>query len=158
MEPISKRIYDFLFIHKGYKNDTIVAKELGYSHPEKISRLFREGKAAKPSVDILEDITNKFGSELSIEWVLTGKGNMIKEEAFTLNDPGEHEYKKSGSSPDSLARVLNNEILRMRSSLDTLSQVASGVLQLQPISNGEAQDLPWGKSGDSKKKKDKNNH
>jgi transcriptional regulator with XRE-family HTH domain len=79
-------------------------------------------------------------------------------QTISLNDPGEHEYKKSGSSPDSLAKILNNEILRMRSSLDTLSQVASGVLHLQPISNGEAQDLPWGKSDKPGKKKDKNNH
>jgi transcriptional regulator with XRE-family HTH domain len=79
MERIAQRLYDYFFKHKGFKNDTVVANELGYSHPEKISRLFRTGTAAKPSVDILEDVANKFGNELSIEWILTGKGQMLKE-------------------------------------------------------------------------------
>jgi hypothetical protein len=126
MEAISKRLYDYFFKHKGYKNDTVVSKELGYSHPEKISRLFREGTGAKPSVDILEDITNKFGEELNIEWVLTGKGLMIKTGYavnYSLNDPGEREYKTAGKLPAAVLLLLKGEVTTMQASLDRLAKV-----------------------------------
>lgn len=131
MEPISQRIYDYFFKHKGYKNDTVIAKELGYSHPEKISRLFREGKAAKPSVDILEDLTNTFGKELNIEWVITGIGDMIKVKRnyYTFSGEDEPPYKKSGpaEAPDNLLLVLHEEMNTMRLSLERLSKAAEAV-------------------------------
>jgi hypothetical protein len=78
MTPVSKRLSKFFFHYKEYKNDTVVAKELGYRQPEKISRLFREGSTANPSVEILVDIANRFGDELNMDWVISGKGSMLK--------------------------------------------------------------------------------
>ncbi|MFK5951252.1 MAG: hypothetical protein QM500_21050 [Methylococcales bacterium] len=60
----------------GYKNPNDFAKNaLGYSSPEKINRLKDENK--KPSIDILLDISNKF-EEISMDWLLTGKGDLLK--------------------------------------------------------------------------------
>lgn len=52
-------------------NGNELATLLGYKNPEKIYRLFRSDNA-KPSVDILEDIANKF-EDLDLAWLLTGK-------------------------------------------------------------------------------------
>jgi phage repressor protein C with HTH and peptisase S24 domain len=52
-------------------NGNELAGLLGYKNPEKIYRLFRSD-TAKPSVDILEDIANKF-EDLDLTWLLTGK-------------------------------------------------------------------------------------
>lgn len=119
MEIIAQRLYDYFFKHKQYKNDTVISIELGYTHPEKISRLFREGKEAKPSADILSDIAKKFGNDLNIEWVLTGKGEMIK---------------KSGDQqpPDSdLLTLIENHVKTVQLSLDELSKVL-----VQPVGPG----------------------
>ncbi|MDL2228127.1 hypothetical protein LJC25_04365 [Bacteroidales bacterium OttesenSCG-928-K03] len=50
-------------------------KYLGYDSPEKINRLKKEGKY--PSYEVLADIANKF-EEIDIHWLITGKGNMLK--------------------------------------------------------------------------------
>ena len=123
MEPISLRLYNYFFKHKGFRNDTIIAKELGYSHPEKISRLFREGKSAKPSVDILEDITNRFGEELNMDWVLTGKGEMIKAQDSLVKDENKKHKKAGNHLPASVITVITREIHLMQASLEKLSKV-----------------------------------
>ena len=58
-------------------NSLTLSKELGYKSSEKISRLFRDG-GAKPSYDIIYDISNKF--EINTEWLITGRGSMLKSE------------------------------------------------------------------------------
>lgn len=58
-------------------NSLSLSKELGYKSSEKLSRLFREG-GAKPSYDIIYDISNKF--EIDVNWLITGRGTMLKEE------------------------------------------------------------------------------
>lgn len=58
-------------------NSLSLSKELGYKSSEKISRLFRE-KGAKPSYDIIYDISNKF--EINTDWLITGRGSMLREE------------------------------------------------------------------------------
>ncbi|MGL6022420.1 MAG: hypothetical protein ACRC0A_04880 [Chitinophagaceae bacterium] len=58
---------------------------LGYSHSEKISRLFRK-ENAMPSVEILQDISYKF-ENLNIEWLLTGKGSMLRDAQPTTPTP-----------------------------------------------------------------------
>lgn len=50
---------------------------LGYKSSEKINRLKKEGTS--PSFEILSDISNKF-EKIDVEWLLTGKGNMLKED------------------------------------------------------------------------------
>nr|DAN35543.1 MAG TPA: hypothetical protein [Caudoviricetes sp.] len=57
-------------------NSLTLSKELGYKSSEKLSRLFRDGNA-KPSYDIIYDITNIF--EINAEWLITGRGNMLRE-------------------------------------------------------------------------------
>ena len=64
--------------YKGYKNPSEFAKKgLGWTSSEKINRLKDESK--KPSVDILIEISNKF-DDVNLGWLLTGKGEMLKEE------------------------------------------------------------------------------
>lgn len=85
MEGIVKRLKEFI----DYKrlNSLTFSQELGYNNSEKISRLFRN-EGAKPSCDIIEDISNKF-EELNIDWWITGKGRMLKSQTtkntFTSN-------------------------------------------------------------------------
>jgi phage repressor protein C with HTH and peptisase S24 domain len=55
-------------------NSLSLSKMLGYNSSEKLSRLFRD-KGAKPSYDIIYDISNKF--EINIEWLITGRGEML---------------------------------------------------------------------------------
>jgi predicted house-cleaning noncanonical NTP pyrophosphatase (MazG superfamily) len=60
----------------GIKSTNIFAKKyLGYASSEKINRLKKENTS--PSFEILKDISNKF-EEISPEWLLTGKGAMLK--------------------------------------------------------------------------------
>lgn len=58
----------------GYSGIPELAKALGYNSPEKLYRLKKEN--TKPSVDILQDLSNKF-DDLNLNWYITGKGNMI---------------------------------------------------------------------------------
>ena len=64
-------------IAKNYGYDTIteLARALGYASPEKLHRLKKEN--AKPSVDILQDLTNKF-EDLNLSWYITGQGSFNK--------------------------------------------------------------------------------
>ncbi|WP_166919858.1 hypothetical protein [Flavobacterium poyangense] len=62
--------------HKGFKSINKFALDgLNYSSSEKLNRLKKEN--TNPSVDILLDISNKF-EDVSIEWLLTGKGAMLR--------------------------------------------------------------------------------
>ncbi|PZP39521.1 MAG: hypothetical protein DI598_19900, partial [Pseudopedobacter saltans] len=72
---IVQRLGEYMNVKK--LNQSEFATLLGYDSSEKISRLFRK-EGAKPSADIIEDISNKF-EDLNIEWWLTGKGGMLKE-------------------------------------------------------------------------------
>lgn len=64
--------------YKGYKNPNDFAKNgLGWASPEKINRL-KDG-VKMPSVEILLEISNKF-DEINSEWLLLGKGPMLKNE------------------------------------------------------------------------------
>lgn len=74
-------------------NSLSLSKELGYKSSEKLSRLFRE-KGAKPSYDIIYDISNKF--EIDIDWLITGRGTMLKEEKEVETIPNiSYDYKGS---------------------------------------------------------------
>lgn len=57
----------------GFSGIPDLAKALGYSSPEKLYRLKKEN--AKPSVDILQDLSNKF-EDLDLNWYITGKGEL----------------------------------------------------------------------------------
>lgn len=64
----------------GYSGIPELAKALGYSSPEKLYRLKKEN--AKPSVDILQDLSNKF-EDLDLNWLITGQGDLRKSKVFT---------------------------------------------------------------------------
>lgn len=72
-KDVVSRIKEFM----EYKslNSLMLANELGYKSSEKISRLFRDGKA-KPSYDIIYDISNMF--EINVDWLITGRGTMLR--------------------------------------------------------------------------------
>ena len=59
----------------GFSGIPELAKALGYSSPEKLYRLKKEN--AKPSVDILQDLSNKF-EDLDLNWYITGEGSLQK--------------------------------------------------------------------------------
>lgn len=73
-------------------NSLTLSKELGYKSSEKIYRLFREG-GAKPSYDIIYDISNKF--EINTDWLITGRGSMLNNKGAELTndkDAGKEEH------------------------------------------------------------------
>lgn len=80
-----------LSVFYGYSGIPDLAKALGYSSPEKLYRLKKEN--TKPSVDILQDLSNKF-ENLNLSWYITGNGEMtlpsgsvsLKTEVNTLAD------------------------------------------------------------------------
>lgn len=76
-------------------NSLTLSKELGYKSSEKISRLFRDG-GAKPSYDIIYDISNKF--EINTDWLITGRGSMLKSEGVALM--GEQETQEVAVLPE----------------------------------------------------------
>lgn len=65
-------------------NSLTLAKELGYKSSEKLSRLFREGNA-KPSYDIIYDISNKF--EINTDWLIVGRGPMLRTDDTSTSEP-----------------------------------------------------------------------
>lgn len=74
---------------------------LGYSSPQKLYRLFNTENAS-PSVQIIEDISNKF-EDLNLNWLFTGKGKMynptnvdydFKEKYYQCLEEKEQLYKK----------------------------------------------------------------
>ena len=70
---------------KGFSGIPELSKALGYHSPEKLYRLGRK-KDAKPSVDILIDLSNKFDS-LNLKWFLTGKGSPENDSTTIVLDP-----------------------------------------------------------------------
>lgn len=100
MQPLVQRLREFI-AHENL-NPSSFARKLGYDNPEKIGRLFR-GDGNMPSVEIIIDITNKFGN-LSTEWLLTGMGEMLKKpslkQAFYQSAPGTPSKNKyAGDKP-----------------------------------------------------------
>ncbi|MDF2191815.1 S24 family peptidase [Paraflavitalea sp. CAU 1676] len=95
MEAIVTRIKQLLDLKD--LNYSQLAETLGYNSPEKISRLFRI-ENAKPSFDIVADIANKF-ADLNIDWLITGRGEMIKPASMaTQRSPAAKTGKAANSS------------------------------------------------------------
>ena len=78
METFALRLRKFM--QDNNMNQSQLATALGYKSSEKISRLLRDDKAS-PSVDIILDFSNTF-EKLSIEWLLTGKGDIEREKSL----------------------------------------------------------------------------
>lgn len=71
---IFERILELAEI-EGIKNIPELADRLGYDSPEKLYRLKRNPNA-KPSFDILEDLTNKF-EHWNLRYLITGTGQQL---------------------------------------------------------------------------------
>ena len=100
MHPLVERLR--AFIDHENLNPSSFARKIGYENPEKIGRLFR-GEGIMPSVEIIIDITNKFGN-LNPEWLLNGNGQMLKtpsqKQAFYQSAPGTPSKNKfAGDKP-----------------------------------------------------------
>ena len=80
-----------LFMDQYSLNSLALANALGYRSSEKISRLFRN-EGAKPSYDIIYDISSKF--DINTDWLVTGRGEMLVKER-DLEHEGEDESVKA---------------------------------------------------------------
>jgi len=74
----------------GYSGIPELAKALGYSSPEKLYRLKKEN--AKPSVDILQDLSNKF-EDLDLNWYITGEGSLQKKTKIVYQPDVDTDHK-----------------------------------------------------------------
>lgn len=71
--------------YKGIKNVNIFATQyLKYDAPQKINRLKKQD--TNPSYEIIQDIVNTF-EEIDANWLITGKGQMLKKENVEKNIP-----------------------------------------------------------------------
>lgn len=74
--------------YKGIKSvNEFAIEHLKYNAPQKINRLKQEGN--NPSYEIITDIVNKF-EDISAEWLLTGKGEMLKSTYPDISTHGLH--------------------------------------------------------------------
>ncbi len=88
MESIASRLKIYLLYREMSTSE--FSRLLEYKSCEKIARLFRT-EGAKPSVNIVADIATRF-KDLSIHWLLTGEGDMIKKYAYLSSRP-ENAYR-----------------------------------------------------------------
>ncbi len=77
---------------QGIKNPHELAKRLGYPSAEKLYRLDRKVNA-KPSADIITDISNLF-EHLNLRWLLSGKGSIT----IPINDNSSISIEEDKSS------------------------------------------------------------
>ena len=80
----SERLSIFLK-NQQFKSSNEFSNSLGYTHSEKINRLFRK-KDTKPSFHILYDICTRFPL-LDMNWLITGQGTMLKEDNALNESP-----------------------------------------------------------------------
>lgn len=123
-------IFEFIFIqmdnfykrlsqlseYKGFKSVNKFALDgLNYSSSEKLNRLKKEN--TNPSVEILLDISNKF-EEISIDWLLTGKGEMLRDEENevlnSISEPKPIFNKNPSDYKEKLIATLENINLELR--------------------------------------------
>lgn len=104
METIASRLRLFLK-HKNLGTSAFT-RQLKYKSCEKIARLFRLDNA-KPSVNVIADIAARY-SELSIRWLLTGEGAMLRHTAAT----------RSATQPENILRAEALESLLLQSRME----------------------------------------
>ncbi len=127
---INKRIEQFI----QYKQMSVnaFAKLLGYASSEKIARLVRDSKA-NPSFEIIYDITNMFVNELNAEWLILGKGEMLKDARHEVRYTADINQKPKSyiaSEPDQprLSEcqeciIKNQIILSQQKQVETLTEI-----------------------------------
>lgn len=84
MNTFFKRLL-LIIENQGFKNlNDFALNGLQYDSSSKLNRLKDEKK--KPSVEILEDISNKFQT-IDLHWLLTGQGEMLRTGAIGSSNP-----------------------------------------------------------------------
>lgn len=123
MDFFGERLSKYLAHHNMSANEFGTSR-LGYDKAEKISRLLRNEKN-KPSYEILVDIANNC-TDLNIEWLITGEGEMLKEE-----QPYKKTIVKTYATRDrglyDELDALWQEVERLNEELKTCQQTASNL-------------------------------
>lgn len=108
-------------VYYGFKSINDFAKNgLGYKSSEKLNRLKKPN--AKPSLDIVMDISNKF-EEVDLNWFLTNKGGNMLLNTTVNNNKNEtdetfsHEGGKHPISPNEQNNMISN-IYRLKTDRD----------------------------------------
>lgn len=132
MSEFYKRLLQ-LSEYKGFKSVNKFALDgLNYSSSEKLNRLKKENN--NPSFEIILDISNKF-EDVNLNWLITGKGEMIGESILTATDaneifkvlhepPTEYESKAEVlQAHKKTIEVLENVVLDLRSNNKLLQKI-----------------------------------
>ena len=109
---IFERILQIIEYYDIKSVNSFAKDHLGYDSSEKIARL--KDSAKRPSVDILEDISNKFVN-IDLNWLITGNGSMLKNDQNTYKFSNENnlEVKEQGdkySKLDDYAEICKQQL------------------------------------------------
>ena len=117
-------------------NSLTLAKELGYNSSEKLSRLFRDGNA-KPSYDIIYDISNMF--EINVDWLITGRGSMLHTEQQEVQS----EVHLVTETDESIVyRMYKEKDSEVKSLMETIGSLKEQIRQLKREKENSASDAP----------------
>jgi hypothetical protein len=117
---------------EGFKNlNDFALNGLKYDSSSKLNRLKDENK--KPSVEILEDIANKF-QNINLHWLVTGKGEIeinsksygFNETILNLSEPGQ--INEVVTAQKKTITILEREVDDLRSDKDFLKNVIESKL------------------------------
>lgn len=120
---VVSRIKELMNYHS--MNSLSFSKELGYKSSEKISRLFRDG-GAKPSYDIIYDISNKF--EINTDWLVTGRGQMLRNADVEQNPEAQVE---NNTSELMLLNMYNEEKSKVEAQAEQIGALKQTIRQLE---------------------------
>lgn len=120
---VVSRIKELMNYHS--MNSLSFSKELGYKSSEKISRLFRDG-GAKPSYDIIYDISNKF--EINTDWLVTGRGQMLRNADVEQNPEVQVE---NNTSELMLLNMYNEEKSKVEAQAEQIGALKQTIRQLE---------------------------
>lgn len=119
-------------------NSLTLAKELGYKSSEKLSRLFRDGNA-KPSYDIIYDISNMF--EINVDWLITGRGTMLCAEQ--RQQIPQSELQLASSADESIIyQMYKDKDGEVKELMETIGSLKEQIRQLKRGKGGSASDVP----------------
>ncbi|OEJ99788.1 hypothetical protein [Roseivirga misakiensis] len=117
---------------KGVKNTSDLAKKLGYDKPERLYRLKRDPEA-RPSFEVLEDLTNLFES-LNLRWLITGEGQQEitphEEPEYNMAREPEGVYLTKAQEQEKLLSEKERIIAQQQATIGALNE-AYGQLKLR---------------------------
>ena len=122
---------------QGFKNVSNFAKlGLGYKSPQKINRLKESGN--KPSIDIIEDIVNKYN--INSDWLIFGKGEMLNQPAKTGTPQKATETPQISNKPTREGNYIRDRISEYKTELQEeqvsylRSELAQAYIQIGKLS------------------------